>query len=268
MNIASRAGRWSAAHWKTATFGWLAMVVCAVAVGHLVGTVKLTDSEQSTGQSARAQLWLNQSGFANHAGEAVLIQSGRQKADGPGFRQEIKTVVAGLEALPQIDAHAVTAGRRQPGPDLQGRPFGADRVQHEGRRRHGGRPRAAGSQRGGGATAPRPAVHRRRVRRRQLRARAERNHQQRSLKGRDPVAPDHLSGAAGGLWRLRRRRPAGGAGVLGGPGLGRIGRRGQPPGPRLRRHQLGDAADGDGGRRRLFAVLPQTRARGAASGPR
>ncbi len=104
MNIASRAGRWSAAHWKTATFGWLAMVVCAVAVGHLVGTVKLTDSEQSTGQSARAQLWLNQSGFPNHAGEAVLIQSRRQTAAGPGFRQEIKTVVAGLKALPQIDA--------------------------------------------------------------------------------------------------------------------------------------------------------------------
>ena len=53
MNIASRAGRWSAAHWKTATFGWLAMVVCAVVVGNRSGTIKLIDSEQVTGQSAR-----------------------------------------------------------------------------------------------------------------------------------------------------------------------------------------------------------------------
>jgi heme transporter len=59
MNIAYRAGRWSAAHWKTATLAWLAMVVCAVVVGNFLGTVKLTDSEQSTGQSARAQLLLN-----------------------------------------------------------------------------------------------------------------------------------------------------------------------------------------------------------------
>src|SRR5205823_1271185 len=26
-NLAARMGRWSAAHWKTATFGWLALVV-------------------------------------------------------------------------------------------------------------------------------------------------------------------------------------------------------------------------------------------------
>jgi putative drug exporter of the RND superfamily len=59
MNFAARAGRWSAAHWKTATFGWLAMVVLAVAIGGSVGTVKLTSSEQSTGESARAQaIWI------------------------------------------------------------------------------------------------------------------------------------------------------------------------------------------------------------------
>ena len=32
-NIAARMGRWSASHWKTAVFGWLAFVVVAVAVG-------------------------------------------------------------------------------------------------------------------------------------------------------------------------------------------------------------------------------------------
>ena len=37
-NLAARMGRWSASHWKTATFGWLALVVAVVAVGGAVGT--------------------------------------------------------------------------------------------------------------------------------------------------------------------------------------------------------------------------------------
>src|SRR5215207_6437623 len=36
-NLAARMGRWSAAHWKTATFGWLALVVGAFAIGGAVG---------------------------------------------------------------------------------------------------------------------------------------------------------------------------------------------------------------------------------------
>jgi uncharacterized membrane protein YdfJ with MMPL/SSD domain len=104
MNIAYRAGRWSAAHWKTATLAWLAMVVAAVMVGNLVGTVNLTDSEQSTGQTARAQLWLNQSGFPSRAGEAVLIQSRTLTAASPGFRGEIGKVVQRLGQLSEIDA--------------------------------------------------------------------------------------------------------------------------------------------------------------------
>ncbi len=35
-NLAARTGRWSAAHWKTATFGWLALVLVAFAVGSQV----------------------------------------------------------------------------------------------------------------------------------------------------------------------------------------------------------------------------------------
>ena len=36
-NLAARMGRWSAAHWKTATFGWLAFVLVAFALGGAVG---------------------------------------------------------------------------------------------------------------------------------------------------------------------------------------------------------------------------------------
>lgn len=46
MNIAYRAGRWSAAHWKTATLLWLVAVICAVIGGRIAGTVSLTYSQQ------------------------------------------------------------------------------------------------------------------------------------------------------------------------------------------------------------------------------
>jgi RND superfamily putative drug exporter len=45
LNLAARAGRWSASHWKTATFGWLALVVAAVVIGGAVGTKQLGDNE-------------------------------------------------------------------------------------------------------------------------------------------------------------------------------------------------------------------------------
>ncbi len=102
MNIAARAGMWSAGHWKTATFGWLALVAGALLAGNLVGTVKLTDSEQSTGQSARAQAMLAAAGFHNHAGESVLVQSPTRLARDRPFTAEVQSVVASLATLPQI----------------------------------------------------------------------------------------------------------------------------------------------------------------------
>jgi len=104
MNIAARAGRWSAAHWKTATFGWLALVICALAVGNMFGTVKLSDSEQSIGESARAQAMLDRAGFHDHAGENVLVQSPSLTAADQSFRAEVRRVVARLGTLGQIQS--------------------------------------------------------------------------------------------------------------------------------------------------------------------
>jgi putative drug exporter of the RND superfamily len=77
-NIAARAGRWSAAHWKTATFGWLAFVVAAVALGSIAGVKQLTDAEGSSGETARAEHILAGAGFDNSATEAVLVQAKRR----------------------------------------------------------------------------------------------------------------------------------------------------------------------------------------------
>ena len=74
-NLAARAGRWSAAHWKTAFFGWLAFVVAAVAIGMSVGTHTLSMSEQASGETARAEQILASAGFKTPAAESVLVKS-------------------------------------------------------------------------------------------------------------------------------------------------------------------------------------------------
>jgi len=102
VNVAARAGRWSAAHWKTATFGWLALVAVAVMVGAMVGTVALTDAQQGTGESARAQAMLIRGGFGDHAGENVLVQSRTLTASAPAFRDEVARVTARLSPVRQI----------------------------------------------------------------------------------------------------------------------------------------------------------------------
>jgi putative drug exporter of the RND superfamily len=74
-NLAGRTGRWSAAHWKTATFAWIAFAVICVVVGSAVGAVNLTDVEYASGQAARAESMLQRAGFKTPATESVLIQS-------------------------------------------------------------------------------------------------------------------------------------------------------------------------------------------------
>ena len=73
VNLTARAARWSAAHWKTATLAWVAFVVLAVGAGTVAGKVGLKDSEQSTGEAARAESILENAGFKQPAGESVRL---------------------------------------------------------------------------------------------------------------------------------------------------------------------------------------------------
>jgi uncharacterized membrane protein YdfJ with MMPL/SSD domain len=100
-NLAARAGTWSAAHWKIATFGWLAFIVIAVVIGQSVGTVKLGQGEQGTGETARAESILEASGFHRRASESVLVQSTSSTIDQPEFRRTLASVVGNLRVMPQ-----------------------------------------------------------------------------------------------------------------------------------------------------------------------
>ena len=53
-NLAARMGRWSAGHWKTAVFGWLALVVASVYIGGEVGTKYLEDTDLAVGEAGKA----------------------------------------------------------------------------------------------------------------------------------------------------------------------------------------------------------------------
>jgi uncharacterized membrane protein YdfJ with MMPL/SSD domain len=102
QNLAARMGRWSAGHWKTATLLWIAFVIVAVVLGRAAGTVKLTDSEQGTGETARAQAILADANFKTPASESVLVESKALKVGAPAFRATVRDVAAKLRTMPQV----------------------------------------------------------------------------------------------------------------------------------------------------------------------
>ena len=53
-SFAARMGRWSSSHWKTAVFGWLALVVLSVFVSIQVGTRYIDPKDANVGESRAA----------------------------------------------------------------------------------------------------------------------------------------------------------------------------------------------------------------------
>jgi uncharacterized membrane protein YdfJ with MMPL/SSD domain len=102
-NLAARMGRWSASHWKTAVFGWLAFVVAALAIGNVVGTKNIDMKNANVGQSHKADQILNE-GFpqADPQTEFVLVQSRTRTVADPAFRATVNDVVAAVKANPAI----------------------------------------------------------------------------------------------------------------------------------------------------------------------
>jgi uncharacterized membrane protein YdfJ with MMPL/SSD domain len=102
-NLAARMGRWSASHWKTAVFGWLAFVVAALAIGNVVGTKNIDMQDANVGQSQKADRILKE-GFpqADPQTEFVLVQSPTRTVDDPAFRVTVSDVVGAVKRNPAI----------------------------------------------------------------------------------------------------------------------------------------------------------------------
>jgi len=109
MNIAGRMGRWSAAHWKTATLGWLALVAIALFAGQTVGTRTLSNAQEAQDGSARAETILARAGFEPPASEVVLVQSSAVRPGDPAFRAAVGDLVAALGRMPGIGRVKSTA---------------------------------------------------------------------------------------------------------------------------------------------------------------
>jgi uncharacterized membrane protein YdfJ with MMPL/SSD domain len=96
-NVAARMGRWSADHWKTATFGWLAFVVVAFALG-MAGTKTIDPNTAGPGESGRMDRILD-AGFKRPADESVLFQSRALSTTDPAFAAAVGDVVSRLSKL-------------------------------------------------------------------------------------------------------------------------------------------------------------------------
>ncbi len=97
-NLAARMGRWSADHWKTATFGWLAFVIVAFALGGMAGTKTIDPNTAGPRESGRMDRILD-AGFKRPAAESVLIESRSLSATDPAFTAAVEDVVARISKL-------------------------------------------------------------------------------------------------------------------------------------------------------------------------
>jgi uncharacterized membrane protein YdfJ with MMPL/SSD domain len=100
-NLAARMGRWSANHWKTATFGWLAFVLVVFALGGMAGTKSIDQNEPGPGESGRMEKILDE-GFKQPVGESVLIENKSVAVDDAAFTAVIQDVVRRLETLDEV----------------------------------------------------------------------------------------------------------------------------------------------------------------------
>ena len=102
-NLAARMGRWSASHWKTAVFGWLAFVIASVVVGGQVGTKYLDESDNAVGEAARATQII-EAGFPeveDEQSEIVLVQSKTHTTNDAEFKAAVAAIAKRLDRFPQ-----------------------------------------------------------------------------------------------------------------------------------------------------------------------
>jgi uncharacterized membrane protein YdfJ with MMPL/SSD domain len=110
QNLAARMGRWSAAHRKTAIFGWVAFVIVAFAIGNMTGTKQIDQNNANVGESRTADKIIDEAGFVvddkgetvRTVEEMVLLQSETLTVKDPAFRAAVKDAQTTLAAYPEV----------------------------------------------------------------------------------------------------------------------------------------------------------------------
>src|SRR4051812_22037700 len=103
-HLAARMGRWSASHWKTAVFGWLAFVVAVFYFGGQLGMKTIAIQDSNVGQAHQADEILKHSAFkqTDPQSEFVLVQSATLTTDSPAFRATVQDVVRSVAGHPRM----------------------------------------------------------------------------------------------------------------------------------------------------------------------
>jgi RND superfamily putative drug exporter len=109
-NLAARMGRWSANHWKTAVFGWIAFVAVALVLGMQIGTTFIDERDANVGESRTADHIIDEAGFAvdkngesiQEQFEMVLLQSDTLTVGAPAYRAAIADAEKTLATFPQV----------------------------------------------------------------------------------------------------------------------------------------------------------------------
>ncbi|MDX6475544.1 MAG: heme transporter, partial [Gaiellaceae bacterium] len=101
-NIAARAGRWSAEHWKTVTIAWLAFCVVALFAGGAIGTKKIKDADTASGETAVAEKILANANFKRSATESILVESKTTTVADAAFRAAVSDVVKAVATHPDV----------------------------------------------------------------------------------------------------------------------------------------------------------------------
>src|SRR4051794_30087931 len=116
-NLPARMASWSGRHRKKAFWGWLAFVLVVFAAGSAIGTTNISEVDQFSGESHRAEAALHNAGM-RPVEEVVFLQSRKLTIRDPAFRAAVQDVTHRLSrekyvshvTSPLTGAGAVGAG--------------------------------------------------------------------------------------------------------------------------------------------------------------
>src|SRR3954468_3426132 len=101
-NLAARMAVWSSRHHRKAIWGWLGLVVILVALGSAVGTTQISDVDQFSGESHRAEVALHHAGL-RPVKEVVFVQNNKLTVKDPAFRAAVADVSRRLSGVKYVE---------------------------------------------------------------------------------------------------------------------------------------------------------------------
>src|SRR4051794_36508122 len=101
-HYAARIAAWSGRHRKKAIWGWLAFVLVVFALGNAGGTTNISEVDQFSGESHRAEQALDRAGM-RPVEEVVFVQSNKLTVKDPEFRAVVAEVTGRLSKLNYVE---------------------------------------------------------------------------------------------------------------------------------------------------------------------